>query len=99
MIVGDPRAWLTNASYYTDDTSNPFKQAGYYHAMSAWRGAPGDLYGHRNRVSEQCTRWVASVGMHVKGLLIRDCISTDVPESCMSLCSVEAVATPPDPTL
>ena len=87
-LIGDPRPWLTDMAFYPNDAStNPFMQNGYYHAMSAFRGAPGDLYGNRNRVSEDCTRWVAGPNMSYKGSLKIDCIP-DIPDSCLSICTL-----------
>jgi hypothetical protein len=85
LALGDPCWWLSSTTYASG--SNPFQQNGYYHPMSYYGDPPGDIYGHRNRVSEACSRWGG--GYHYQGVLELDCVSPGDPNSpCSSICNV-----------
>jgi hypothetical protein len=85
LAMGDPCWWLSSTSYASG--SDPYKQNGYYHPMSYYGDPPGDIYGHRNRVSETCSRWGG--GYHYQGILQLDCVSPNDPNSpCSSICNV-----------
>jgi hypothetical protein len=83
----DPLYWLVETDY---TTKNPFMRAGYYHAMSFYGSAPGELYGHRNREAEACSRYFD--GMHYLLKMELDCIAADDLESCMTSCGSLAAA-------
>jgi hypothetical protein len=86
MVVGDPCWWLSSATYASG--SDPFMQNDYYHPMSYYGDPPGDIYGHRNRVSEACSRWGGDY--HYRGILRLDCVSPNDPNSpCSSICDVQ----------
>jgi hypothetical protein len=85
LAIGDPCWWLSSTTYASG--SDPFKQNDYYHPMSYYGDPPGDIYGHRNRVSEACSRWGG--GYHYQGVLELDCVSPGDPSSpCSSICNV-----------
>jgi hypothetical protein len=85
LAIGDPCWWLSDATYASG--SDPFMQNDYYHPMSYHGDPPGDIYGHRNRVSEACSRWGGDY--HYQGILRLDCVSPDDPNSpCSSICDV-----------
>jgi len=85
LALGDPRWWLSTTSY--DPSSDPFMQNGYYHPMSYYGDLPGDIYGHRNRVGEACSRWGGYY--HYQAVLKLDCVSPGDPSSpCSSVCDV-----------
>jgi hypothetical protein len=81
-VIGDPVYWLITKVYAG---TNPFN-APYYHAMSYSGDLPGQLYGHYNRVSEACSRYMASDGTHHPSKLIADCLIPGDPSTCLARC-------------
>jgi hypothetical protein len=60
-VDGDATYWL--------NPDPPFTYRGYQHPMAQWNGPPGDVYGHINRVGEQCWRWDPFDGYWVMTLI------------------------------
>jgi hypothetical protein len=86
LILGDPCWWLSSTQY-SSSSSDPFMQSGYYHPMSYYGDPPGDIYGHRNRVGEACSRWGGNY--HYQAILKLDCVVPNDPNSpCSSVCDV-----------
>ena len=85
-IEVDPAWWLTHYEF-SSDSANPFKQPGYYHAMSYWGNPPGSLYAAVERVGELCSQWDAKSCKHYPARVIKliDCTDGD-GWYCMTYC-------------
>jgi hypothetical protein len=81
-VFTDPPAWQLDLVF---TGSNPFMRPGYYHPMSFSGAPPGEIFGHRNRVPEQCSYYDS--GYHFMTNLKLDCqMMPDGSESCVSAC-------------
>jgi len=83
--VVDPLWWLMDYKF-PDPSEDPFMGYDYYHPMSFENELPGDLYGHINRVGEQCSYYLAPD--HYLAVLQADCIVDYDLSSCMSRCTL-----------
>lgn len=88
-VLTDPVAWLLDNSY-SSAAADPFLRPPYYHGMSYYGGAPGVLFGDKNRARpcpdcppEQCSYFA---GSHLKTWLQLDCLDANVWDSCVSYC-------------
>ena len=84
-VVVDPVWWLTDYEY-PDDSNNPFKTRGYYHAMSYYGSIPGALYAAVQRAGERCSKWgeINKKHYHDRKLVAIDCGGGWY---CMSYCT------------
>jgi len=96
-VTVDPAWWLTHYEF-ADDASNPFKQPGYYHAMSYYGSPPGSLYGAVERVNELCSQYHAPSGKHYpdRVLTLIDCTDGD-GWYCMTYCMEGPYTSPAAP--
>ena len=81
-VLTDPPAWQLDLVF---TGSNPFMRLGYYHAMSLYGAPPGEIFGHKNRVPENCSYYDS--GYHFLSQLEENC--QDMPgggQSCVSAC-------------
>ena len=88
LVEVDPAWWLTTYDF-PDDSSNPFKLPGYYHAMSYYGSLPGALYGTIQRAGEACSQWSETAGKHYTDRVL-------VPIDCGSgwMCMTYCMASP-----
>jgi hypothetical protein len=81
-VLTDPPAWQLD---YVFTGSNPFMRPGYYHPMSLYGVPPGEIFGHINRVPENCSYYDS--GYHFMTQLKSNC--QEMPGglvSCVSAC-------------
>jgi hypothetical protein len=82
-VITDPPVWQLDLTFTT--TPNPFMRLGYYHPMSLSGPPPGEIFGHRNRVPEQCSYY--NSGYHFLTTLKENC--QEMPGgllNCVSAC-------------
>jgi hypothetical protein len=80
-FIGDPSWWVAGSNYDSGSSLDPFDYP-YVHLMSFYGPPPGDVYAHRDRVGEACTKW-AGGSLHYVVTLRSFCLNG---LGCMSKC-------------
>jgi hypothetical protein len=88
----DPAWWLTTYEF-EDDSTNPFRAPGYYHAMSYYGAPPGALYGALERAGEACSQWDEISGTHFTDRMLVP-IDCGGGWYCMTYCTLPVWAYP-----
>jgi hypothetical protein len=82
-FVGDPSWWVAD-EYGPGRT--PYLYPLMYHPMSFYGPLPGDIYGHRNRVGEACSKWAGGFSHYLLTLKLF-CLNPAAAIGCFSKCT------------